>query len=165
MRRASSPTSRPTDSPCARSVEERARRGRAVARDERVDEAPDLALGGVRGGVLDDVAADARAGPELERELLELAQQPLLALADERRRAPARRRGRAATPSLAASRLQPARQVLGLQHVLGGDDRRRPSRRPSASAGQTLKRPSSRPKNAIVVSGAIASQRGQRGAP
>ena len=101
--------------------EERLRRRGGVASDERVDEAPDLALGGVRGGVLDDVAADPRARAELERELLELAQQPLLALADE---ADQRLRSVAVElhVELAGFGLQPAGQVLGLQDVLFRDD-------------------------------------------
>ncbi len=53
-----------------------------VAGDERVDEAPDLALGRRRGDVLDLLDAEVRAAAVLERELLELAQQALLAVAD-----------------------------------------------------------------------------------
>ena len=112
-----------------------ARRGGAVAGDERVDEAPHLALGGVRRGVLDDVAADPRAGPELERELLELAQQALLALADEpdersravaielRRRAcrppPAARRGRSLAFSTLLGRDDAAGLLDGLRRAPG----------------------------------------------
>ena len=161
-RRASSPTSRPTDSPWAESVEKRPGRGGAVARDERVDEAPHLALGGMRRGALDLFAADVGGQTELEHELLELAEEALLTLADERDEclsavsieldpelfdaSPCSQRGGLPWPSA------PARSA---RH-------RRPSRRPSPAPGETLKRPSLRPKNAIVVSGAIACSAGTR---
>ena len=60
----------------------------------------------------------ARPLAVLERELLELAQQALLALADVRRRAPARRPRRGRCPAGRASAGDPARQVLGLQRLL-----------------------------------------------
>ena len=53
-----------------------------VAGDERVGERPDLALGRAGAALVDLVHADAGARAVLERELLELAQQALLALAD-----------------------------------------------------------------------------------
>ena len=60
----------------------RARGALAVAGDDRVGERPDLALGRARAGLLHLLDADRGAGAVLERELLELALQPLLAVAD-----------------------------------------------------------------------------------
>ena len=160
-RRASSPTSRPTDSPCALSVRNARVAARAVAGDERVDEAPDLALGGVRRRVLDDVAAD-RARRARARARASRARAAGAAGARRRaRRAPARRRGRARRR---ACRPRPAASAAGPWPSAPARwrRRRRPSRRRSRARAQTLKRPSSRPKNAIVVSGAIAFSAGAR---
>ena len=92
-------------------------RARPVAGDQRVGERPDLALGRAGGELLDEVGVDLRARPELQGELLELAQQALLALADA-----VHQRLRAAAVELEA---QPARlldrplgQVPGLDRGL-----------------------------------------------
>ena len=66
----------------AAQLDERAHRGLLVAGDEGVGERPGLALGRGRARLLDLRDADRGALPVLERELLELAQQPLLAIAD-----------------------------------------------------------------------------------
>ena len=91
-----------------------------VAADERVDERPDLTLGAVRGGVLDVLERDVRVRPVLDRELLDLAQQALLAvadLADERLRRVAVER-RAETRRLT---LQPLGQLARLHRGLFAD--------------------------------------------
>ena len=75
-------TSRASDSPWARSSRNVRVAAGAVAGDERVAERPDLALGAVGGDRLDVVEAELGAAAVLERELLELAQQALLAVAD-----------------------------------------------------------------------------------
>ena len=62
--------------------EVRARGLLGVARHERVDQAPHLPLGGGCGGRLDLADAQARAAAVLEGELLQLAQEALLAVAD-----------------------------------------------------------------------------------
>ena len=118
-----------------------ARRSR---RDERVDEAPHLPLGGRRGRRLDLLDADRGAGAVLERELLELAQQTLLPVADggdERLGAGAVQRH--AQPGRLAD--DPARQLSrlhgGLDHDLAAgrlDGRRELRRRlgPALLAGE-----------------------------
>ena len=65
-------------------LEQQLDRGLLVAGDERVGERPDLLLGRGGAGLDDLLGADRRARAVLERELLELAQQPLLAVADLR---------------------------------------------------------------------------------
>jgi hypothetical protein len=111
-------------------LQERARGAAPVAGHEGVDEAPHLALGRRRGDGLDLLDADVGALPVLERELLELAQEALLALAgvgDQRLgRGPFERD---AEPLGLADR--PTWELLGLQGGLDGDvaarllDRRR----------------------------------------
>ena len=104
----------------------RAARGRrasplAVARDERVDEPPDLALGGAapRASTSSTPIVGARA--VLERELLELAQQPLLAVADAARRAPARAGRRARRRARAAWPIAQRGSSRAFSTLLGGD--------------------------------------------
>ena len=94
-RRAISGTSRASVSPWRAQLEVGARRRAAVARDERVDERPRPGARRRAAARLDLLDADRRARAVLERELLELAQQSLLALADVRRRAPGPPRRRA----------------------------------------------------------------------
>src|SRR3954453_3518364 len=60
----------------------RARGALHVAGDEQVGERPDLALGGVRGALVNVLGRDLRVGADLERQRLQLAQEPLLTLAD-----------------------------------------------------------------------------------
>ena len=81
-------TRRGSVSPWARSSRKARVAPPPVAGHERVDEAPHLALGRRRGDGLDLLDADAGALAVLERELLELAQEALLALADVGDRAP-----------------------------------------------------------------------------
>src|SRR6185312_1035989 len=85
-----------------------------------VDESPDLSLGRLRRGALDLLDADRRALAVLERELLELAQQPLLTLADL---CDKRLRGGALDldPEPGALRDDPLRQLARLERGLGVD--------------------------------------------
>ena len=107
-------------------LEEGARRAMRSRRHERVDEPPDLALGRGRRRGLDLLDAERRARAVLERELLELAQQALLAVAD---RGDERLRG-AAPVELDAEPLGLAPTQRGSSRALSvlGDDvaRRRP---------------------------------------
>ena len=104
-------------------------------------------------------APSARAGAVLERELLELAQQPLLALADLRDQ----RLGAGLVEleaELAARAADPARQLPRLDAALLGDLAAGRPRPPCAAPAGTLARPSSRAKNATVGLGVDALQRG-----
>src|SRR6185436_21171711 len=95
-------------------------RGLAVAVDERVGERPDLALARRRAGLLDLVGTDRGALAVFERELLELASEPLLAVAhlgDQR----ARRIAVEPEAELLALLDHPGRQLLALDVHLRGD--------------------------------------------
>ena len=101
-------------------LEQQLDRGLLVAGDERVGERPDLLLGRGGAGLDDLLGADRGARAVLERELLELAQQPLLAVADLRDE---RLRALAVQVDLQRPGLafQPLRQVPRLDVVLGRD--------------------------------------------
>ena len=95
----------------------------------------------------------------LDRELLDLAQQPLLAvadLADERLRGVAVER-RAEARRLALQPLGSSRAFI----VASSRTRRRGLHRLDERLGR-LERPSSRAKNAIVVSGGMSASAGTR---
>ena len=101
-------------------LDERAHGGLLVAGHEGVAEGPDLALRGGGARLLDLGLAERGALAVLERELLELAQQPLLALAD------LVDEGLGAglvelEAVLAGAGLQPARQLPRLDAALYGD--------------------------------------------
>ena len=121
-------------SPCARSSRYARVAPAPSPRDEQVGQRPDLALGRVRARALDLVDPELRARAELERELLELAQQALLAVADVRDER--LRRGAVELEAEPARLLaHPLRQLPGLDGALGADvaagrlDRRRAARR------------------------------------
>ena len=88
--------------------------------DDRVGERPDLALDGARAGLLDLLDADRRALPVLERELLELPEQPLLAVADLGEERPG---GLVVElePELGGALGDPARELARLDLALLGD--------------------------------------------
>ena len=130
-------------------LQQRPRRRALVAGDERVGERPRLALG--RAGA---EARSTSSTPErapcavLERELLQLAQQPLLAIADVRDQRPRGLRVELEA-ELAARADDPARQLARLDGALLRDLPAGRLDRLAQRAG-TLSRPSSRPKNATV---------------
>ena len=104
----------------AAQLDERADGGLLVAGDEGVAERPDLALGGGGGRLLDLRLAERGAPAVLERELLELAEQALLALAD----LGDERAGGALVEleaELAGARLHPAGQLPRLDAALDRD--------------------------------------------
>ena len=68
--------------PLAAQRQVQARGGGRVPAQERVGERPGPVLGRRRGQLVDRRGVDARAGAGVQRELLELAQQPLLPVAD-----------------------------------------------------------------------------------
>ena len=101
-------------------LEQQLDRGLLVAGDQRVGERPDLLLGRGGAGLDDLLGADRGARAVLEGELLELAQEPLLAVADLRDE-----RLRAVAVQVDLQRLglafQPLRQIPRLDVVLGRD--------------------------------------------
>ena len=112
---------------------------------------------------LDLLDAELRAGAVLERELLELAQQPLLAVADVGDQRPGGLLVEV-DAQLRGARDEPARELPRLDRRSPRRSARRPSRPPCAARPGTLSRPSSRPKNATVsVSASMLLHRGGDG--
>ena len=103
-------------------LEQQPRGGLAVAGHQRVGERPDLALGRARAGLLDLLGAELAPGAVLQRELLQLPQQPLLAVADlgdQRLRAVACRASSSSAAGLLGAPTSAGRQALTVD--LGGD--------------------------------------------